>query len=161
MIKATIVGDDRVKAFLGTRFPAAQKAIYRTMTRLVLKLSRKIKEEKLTGQVLKNQSGRLRRSINPDVFESGTNIVGQVATNVEYASAHEYGFKGPVTIKEHLRMQVKAFGKAMKNPRKVVVKQHTANMNFPERSFMRTALEEMRPEIRAAFEGALAEVIKT
>jgi hypothetical protein len=31
---------------------------------------------------------------------------------------------------------------------------------IPERSFMRSALDEMRPEIRAEFEKALTEVVK-
>jgi hypothetical protein len=47
----------------------------------------------------------------------------------------------------------------MMGGKKVVVKSvHHPGSVFPERSFMRTALNEMRPEIRAAFQDAIDEV---
>ena len=164
MINATIVGDDRVRQFLESRSAEAQKKLSLPMGVLVVALARKIKEEKLSGQVLNSggpgRTGRLRRSISPDVTETSTGVTGKVSTNVEYASAHEYGFKGTVTVKEHLRMQVKAFGRPMRNPHKVIVRQHSANMNLPARSFMRTALDEMRPRILEEFKNAVAEVMR-
>jgi hypothetical protein len=42
-----------------------------------------------------------------------------VGTNVEYARPHEYGFNGTVTVKEHLRLVKKAFGKSLKTPKEV------------------------------------------
>lgn len=160
MIKGAVVGDDRVKQFIGTRFPVVEKALYRTMSRIVIKFARKVKEEKLSGQVLKNRTGRLRRSIAPNVYGSGTTIIGEVGTNVEYAAAHEYGFHGTVTVKEHLRMMTKAFGRLVRNPHKIKVSRHQAQRNLPERSFLRSVLEEMRPEIRQDLENALVEAVR-
>ena len=57
-------------------------------------------------------------------------------------------------------MMTQAFGRQIKNPRKIMVRAHMAHMNLPERSFMRSALDEMRPEIREAFTDAIAEVMK-
>lgn len=50
-----------------------------------------IKKNKLSGQVLKVRSGRLRSSITNRVFLSGKDLAGQVGTNVVYAKIHEIG----------------------------------------------------------------------
>jgi hypothetical protein len=53
--------------------------------------------EKLSGQVLKNRTGTLRRKINYEVRETPTGITGSVGVKLSYAAAHEYGFDGVVT----------------------------------------------------------------
>ena len=40
------------------------------------------------------------------------------------------------------------------------VRAHSRKVNLPERSFMRTALAEMEPEIREEFRDAIARVIR-
>lgn len=127
------------------------------MARLVIALSNKIKFEKLTGQVLRNRSGRLRDSISPRVTESGNTVVGEVGTNVAYASIHEYGGRTPAHDIFPRKGRALAF---MMGGKQVIVKSvHHPGSVFPERSFMRTALNEMEPQIRAEFENAISEVI--
>ena len=118
--------------------------------RLTLKLQRNIKRDKLTGQVLGVQTGTLRRSIDRVVRDGQDNIDGVVWTNVKYGLAHEYGFRGAVSVRTHLRQIKQAFGRSI-SPRAVNVNAHTRNVNMPERSFLRTALREMEQEIRSKF----------
>jgi phage gpG-like protein len=126
------------------------------MAKLVIKLTRKIKQEKLSGQVLKNRTGRLRGSINPKISQSETVIEGIVGTNKEYAPIHEYGGSF-IGARKHLmhppHLITRAHGER-------VMTGSPFGMKFPERSFMRTALSEMEPEIRAEFEKAVFGVIR-
>lgn len=125
--------------------PRAADALERSIVILVLKLKRYVAQRKLTGQVLKVRTGTLRRSImdGGKVLRNDQTVVGVVNTNVKYGALHEYG--GTVSVPEHLRLVREAFGKALKFPVWATVKTHS--VTYPERSFMRTALSEMKDEI--------------
>lgn len=156
MIDGYIVGDAEViRRFetIGTRLRDELRA---GVNRATIKLQTKVKQDKLSGQVLKVRTGRLRRSIQQDVFENGGQVVGVVSTNVKYAPVHEYGFAGVVTVRDHLRMQKKAFGKSI-SPREVEVRSHPRKVNLPERSFLRSSLREMESSgaIRVEFDAAV------
>lgn len=131
-----------------------QKEVKKSIGRLILKLLRKVKQDKLSGQVLNVRTGRLRRSINQRVTESDGRIVGLVGTNVEYAPPHELGFTGSVTVKEHMRLIKKAWGRSI-NPKRVEVKSHSRAVKFPVNSFLQSALREMQPEIMAELQDAV------
>lgn len=145
MIQAELIGDDRVTARLGRLGRDLSAANERAITALTIELLRKVKADKLSGQVLNVKTGRLRRSITQRITGGGTSKVeGVVGTIVKYGATHEFG--GPVTVKQHLRMQKLAWGKPMNPPREVTVRAHTVNL--PERSFLRSALADMQPRIR-------------
>lgn len=158
MIKAVIVGDpNKVPRYILNKFPQIQGAVRISMARLVLKLARKIKEEKLSGQVLRNKTGTLRRSISQSVSGTETTTEGKVSTNIEYARIHEFGGKtSPHVI---LPKRGKALAFNWKGQDVVFAKVNHPGSLIPERSFMRTALEEMRPEILQEFNNAIAEVV--
>lgn len=122
------------------------------MVRLLIGLSRKVKEDKLTGQVLKTRTGTLRRSIHDEIRGRGLNMVGVVGTNVVYAAPHEYGFDGVVTVREHLRQAKSGLAHT--------VRQHKRTMHLPVRSFLRSTLTEnaalIRTELLEAAGQALA-----
>lgn len=126
---------------------------------LSIALQGKVVNDKLSGQVLKRPTGTLARSIQWDVKDDGTSIVGIVGSGakeskpLKYAHIHEYGFNGVVNVREHLRNQVMAFGRTIE-PRQVTVRAHAMHMNMPERSFMRSALNDMRAEITAKIKEA-------
>lgn len=154
MVRLEIEGADATARMLRAVAPQVRTRLDAAIARLALRLVRDVKESKLSGQVLKNRTGRLRRSVNYRMTtETDTRIEATVGTNVEYARAHEYG--GTVTIKEHLRMQTQAWGRPMVTPRKVTVKQHEAK--FAERSFLRSALRELAPTIRQEIARAVEE----
>ncbi|KQD30754.1 MULTISPECIES: HK97 gp10 family phage protein [Acinetobacter calcoaceticus/baumannii complex] len=125
--------------------------VRQSIAKSTLKLLIKVKREKLNGQVLNKRTGRLGRSITQKLIELSNGVAGIVGTNVEYAPPHEYGFNGDVTVKAHLRMIKMAFGKSI-SPKQVSIKTHTRKVDLPEKSFLRSALEEMRKEIKQDLE---------
>jgi phage gpG-like protein len=158
MIRAVLIGSERVKERLDRVYSRAQVELLASMSRIVIALARKIKEEKLSGQVLKNRTGTLRRSITPSVNMGGSTIQGQVGTNVEYAAIHEYG--GTTPPHEIWPRHAKALAFMMRGRNVIVRSVHHPGSRIPEASFMRSSLEEMRPEIRAEFADAIAKVVK-
>lgn len=151
------VNETAVRARLMSMGPSIRAALRRAVTRESIALQRLVKE-KLSGPVLKNQTGRLRRSINYRVTETPDSITGTVGTNVVYARAHEFGLDRVVTVREHLRHITQAFGRPIP-PKDVLVRAHPMHMHLKERSFLRSSLAERAPAIResliAAVQGAV------
>jgi phage gpG-like protein len=143
--------DNRLRT-VGARMPASvnngvKREALRVLTRVKMKLS---------DDVLRVQTGRLRRSITAEFSETATSIEARVGTNVEYARVHELGFKGSVSVKvhivrEHQRKMTQAFGKTVEartvTVKEYVVKQHAKAMNMPARSFLLSSLTELQPSI--------------
>lgn len=156
MIRGYIFGQKETIAKLGKLNEKGKAALGMSVQRLTLKLLAKVKSEKLTGQVLNVRTGRLRRSINQRVERNSQGIFGKVGTPVKYGRAHELG--ETVTVKAHLRTIKQAWGKKLRQPKVVQVREHT--VKYPERSFLRSALREMEPGIRAEMRRALIEGMK-
>lgn len=155
MIVGQIIGDRAVIAHLEGAPEKVMGNVRSEVRRLVMRLLAKVKSDKLSGQVLRNQSGTLRRSINQRVSGDTTTSIGSVGTNMSYAAAHEFGFKGAVPVKAHLRMVKVAWGKPVKHPAKHMWGPFSRQVNLPERSFLRSALREMTPEIQAGLKAAV------
>lgn len=147
MVKYHVDGDAKLTA----KADQINEDVRQSIVRSTLKLLIKVKREKLNGQVLNKRTGRLGRSITQKIIDLSNGVTGIVGTNVEYAAAHEYGFNEEVTVKAHLRMIKMAFGKSI-TPKQVSIKSHTRKVNLPEKSFLRSALEEMRKEIKEDLE---------
>lgn len=154
MIKAEVV-HSKVTSVSGLTSKLHAR-LYTAIVRLSIELQAYIKGSKLSGQVLRNRTGTLRRSINWRVVDTPTSIRGYVGTNVKYAKPHEYGFQGPVQVKEHLRTIKQAWGKPISETT-FPVRSHTRQVNIPERSFLRSALRDKRDHIIAKLEKALYE----
>ena len=128
---------------------------------LALMLEGKIKSDKLSGQVLKVRNDNLRSSIGSKVVDDGNRIVGSAfsSVDVKYAAIHEFGGIIQHPGSDKLQAWTNAAGK------KIVVhgtKPHAIPM--PERSFMRSALADMRQTIidelrMTAIEAALETVV--
>jgi phage gpG-like protein len=82
--------------------------------------------EKRKVRAILIDSGRLRRSIRKVVVTSNFVIIG---TNVPYAQAHNDGFRGEVTVKQHRRDN-------RARPGYHLVRSHTKNINLPRRRFI-------------------------
>lgn len=149
MILLNLIGDNAWVARLRQIPLSSEKALQNSLFRLVLRLQRTIQSEKLSGQVLKVKTGTLRRSItNQLIVEPAIAITGLVSTNVTYGRLHEYGFHGALSVKAHARQIKYAWGKPLKHEFKAMVKAHTRNVNYPARSFLRSALYAMKDEVR-------------
>lgn len=161
MIRFEIIGDRETVDRLSRVHGQVQRNVEATIGRLTLRLLTRVKSDKLSGQVLNTRTGRLRRSINRRLEGSGTtSIAGYVGTNVEYARRHELGFHGTETVREHLRLIKQAWGKPLASPKQVRVQPHSRQVDYPARSFLRTALREMDAEITAALKRATNQGIK-
>lgn len=144
MIRGELVGDKAVIRSLEEQRLRVVSGVEKVVMRLTLKLLRRVKL-KLSDDVLHVRSGRLRRSINAQFVGSGAKTQGEVGTNLPYGRVHEYGLT--VTVEEHMRLVKKAWGRSLKTPVQATVRQHEAR--YPERSFLRSALREMGPEIKS------------
>jgi phage gpG-like protein len=157
MIDASLLGGEELAKKIEALAPDLQANLYTSIARLTMTLLRNVKADKLSGQALNVRTGRLRRSINQTMEGQGTdNVSGTVGTNVSYGRAHEFGFSGSVTVKASLRTIKQAFGRSI-TPMTINVAAHSRKVNIPERSFLRSALAELEPEINESVKDAILE----
>lgn len=109
---------------------------------------------KLSGPVLKNQTGTLRRSIHQRLVETQEAIKGLIGsfagyTNPKggeqaagYARIHEFG--GTFNVPDYVRRVNIVFGGEVK-PFMQVVKSH--KVTYPERSFLRSSLKDEKKNV--------------
>lgn len=153
MIRVTIIGDEAVIQHLN-EVPARVLGLVRQAVESeAINLVRHVKEKKLTGQILKNRTGTLRRRVNYALTIADKGLTATVGTNLVYAGIHEYG--GTVTVRAHTRRMTKAWGRALKHPRQVSVRAHTAT--YPERSYLRSSLRENEARIKANIAAAVGQ----
>jgi len=156
MIRGELTGDKLVVQSLRQKVPAITQRVERALERLTLMLLERVKL-KLSDDVLRVRTGRLRRSVTYVMRGKGTNeYEGIVGTNVSYGKTHELGFQGTANIKEHLRMVKQAWGKSIE-PKQVVVRAHTRQVNLPSRSFLRSALKDMEGSVASTITEAVKE----
>jgi len=160
MLSIEIVGDEALQKRFANMPTEVRKALKNKITALTLKLEAHVKNDKLSGQVLKVQSGALRRSITSEVVDNGVNITGRVysAGDVKYAAIHEFG--GKTAAHEILPTKAKAlhfmmggkdvFAKRVNHPGSVI----------PMRSYLRSALADMRVEIATQMEQAVRQAVR-
>lgn len=159
MISAALIGDKEVMARMRGLDPQAHAALLRVIVRLSIMLQARIKSDKLSGQVLHRRTGTLSRSINRKIEDTPTSIVASVGTNVRYAAIHEFGFNGTEQVKAHLRTIHQAFGRPIAETT-VQVSAHARHMVMPKRSFLRSALEDLRAHIHEEMAAALTSAVK-
>jgi hypothetical protein len=158
VITARLVGDGAMLAWLRSTPDIAASGLADAITKLGIDLQRRIQDDKLTGQILAARSGSLKSSIDLQIDESAEGISATVVSDSEYPHAHEYGFAGTVDIRANLRRITEAFGRPISG-KTINVRSYRRQMELPERSFMRSALEDMDPAIRDEVEAALREAL--
>lgn len=147
MLSISITGRESTRERLQGVPEQVHQAIRAKVYTLTLLLEAHIKLNKLSGQVLKTQSGRLKRSIQSSVIDDGEIIRGRVFStgDVPYAGIHEFGGR----TSPHLISPVKAQALAFMYSGKLVfakLVRHPGSV-MPERSFMRSGLQDMRDQI--------------
>lgn len=152
-IKAAITGFEAI----ADRSSKAGETLAKFMRKAVEKMALKVlvtSKEKLSGSVLNVRTGTLRRSISMKIQESKGSITATVGTTLRYGAVHEYGYSGPQQVGEHMRKVSQAFGRPLTKPTLAKVRAHVRQVKFPERSFLRTSLEENAQEIQITIEEA-------
>ena len=164
MITAVLVGDRDLIARLNAMQPALQANLGRAMTRLWLAMIRKVQAEKLSGQVLKVRTGSLRSSISGGqgvsrIEQSASSITAIVGTNIKYAGIHEFGGTQPARTIVPVKARALAFD--WKGQQRFYRRVQRPAVKYPERSFLRSSLRDMEPQIRAELEAAVRSTVKT
>jgi phage gpG-like protein len=175
-LDVVIRGEREVAATIEGFADRLQARLVRTMTRLGVELQRKVKSEKLSGQVLKNRTGHLRASITAQTTPTDAGVTTEVGIfqgpTLVYGRVHEFGFTGTVNVREHVRQSArgaraalrKAARKAPNDPylaaapsARHTVRAHTRQVDFPARSFLRTAFAEFSDTIVTVIAADVAE----
>jgi phage gpG-like protein len=151
MIRAFVTGDKEVIAKLTSMPAIIANALQQEVATQTYRLQQHVQQNKLSGQVLKRRTGRLRASINTKVEREGNRIIGSVGTNVIYAAVHEFGFHGTVNVSSFTR----TINGVTQN-----VSAHTRQMNMPQRSFLRSSLNDLKDQIQAGLVAAVNRAIK-
>jgi len=83
------------------------------------------------------KTGTLFNSIKYELQKDGIEIGSY---SVPYAAIHEFGYRGPMNIREHKRLQTKVWGRPV-NPKFVNVREHVRQVNIRKRPYLYPALK--------------------
>ena len=155
MIRAEIIGDEAVIASLGAIPDRVTGLVRAAVEAEAIALTAYVKEQKLSGQVLRNITGTLRRRTN---YAMTGDLSASVGTNLVYAAIHEYGGQTRAHIIEAKNAKALAFQMGGDTIIRKLV--HHPGSRMPERSFLRSSLRESRDRILAAIQAAVAEGTK-
>jgi hypothetical protein len=117
--------------------------------------------ENLSGKVLNSKSGALIEALVSGVEKIGSGLIGFVAVESTdqkvqaYAMAHEYGGKGSYEIVPVNKRVLRFVGKNGD----IIFVPYVYHPPMPERSYLRSALAEMAPEIEAALRDAIRDAL--
>lgn len=119
-------------------------------------LKRYIKEQKLSGQVLKNRTGNLRNAVFNRVESDSNSVTGHVFVDktAPYGAYQEYG----ASIPERVPRKAKALHWIGADGRDVFAKRARA-FQLKARPFMGPSLEEKRDDIVNALRRAVAKTL--
>lgn len=184
-IKGSIIGAEVFQMKLLNITSRTRQNVKDEVTRLALILLTKVKEEKLSGQVLNVQSGRLRRSVRAKrARDDGDSISASVGTSLGYAAIHEFGG----TTRPHLILPKNAMAlllgnmtedvktksglyRRSKKMKEAITKRiesgslwfsksvNHPGSKMPMRSFLRSSLEEMRQTIQDRLNYAVRKLV--
>jgi len=133
-----------------------RRSIFIAVTKLSIEIQSSVKEDKLTGQVLHNVTGTLRRSIARKVTQTDTGVYAVIGTRLNYGIGWELGFDrkigagargGPRTLLGLARERY-----IMKHPPGV--------KHEPARPFLKPTLEEFAPKIKEDIRKAAIEALR-
>ena len=158
MIEGAVTGGDAVILRLENLSGNLRQAVADALKREWFRIQAAVVTEKLSGDPLHRRTGVLASSINvggadtaTEFVDEPTEIIGRIGTKVRYGFIHEYG--GTFTIPAHERRVEARLGGAGTT----TVRAHTAT--FPERSFLRSTLQEQKPAVLEAIRAAVTRAL--
>lgn len=116
-------------------------------------------QQKLSGGVLNQKSGALAGSIVATIDDASDGVAVTIATSpdIKYAAIHEYG--GVIPPHEIVPDKAKALAFVLGGKRVFVKRVNLPAITMPERSYMRSSLEEMAGEISREFTGEIIQAL--
>lgn len=160
MLKIEIIGDDEVARKFQNLPAKIRQALRAKIFALTLSLEAHIKLNKLSGQVLKTVSGRLKRSIQSEVIDRIDIITGTVFSSgdVPYNAIHEFGGRTPPS--EIIPVKAQALRFMFHGKLTFAKRVHHPGSVMPERSFMRSGLSDMKEKIVSELTTTVREAAK-
>ncbi len=158
MIEVQVLGVEAIRAKIRRTTPSVIRQLLIGMERACIILQQYVKFQKLSGGVLKNRTGTLRRSINYKVKQDGEQVVGTVGTNVSYGRVHELGLTIPAHVVEAVRGKALAFNWRGKPAFYKRVKIPAVTM--PKRSFLASSMQEQKSKLFGILQEAAAKGLK-
>jgi phage gpG-like protein len=157
MFALELDGLEETRARLDGYPTALQAALSAKATELAAALADLVKNDKLSGTVLNARSGALGDSITANVTAEGDGILASVGSegDMKYAAIQEYGGKTGAHEILPAKGDVLAFisGDGQQFARRV---EHPGSV-IPERSYLRSSLDDMKDEIVDGLADAAAE----
>jgi phage gpG-like protein len=143
---------DALRERVSTRF-ATEKMRF-AAHRIGLLLSSNMKSA--NRRVLRMPTGTLNRSLNYRLLETGEGemTIEAGSYGVPYAAVHEFGYRGVVSIRAHIRHGNKAFGRTVK-PFAANASQHSRRMNMPARPYISVGFDNSKARIVDILRGLL------
>jgi phage gpG-like protein len=140
---------------LRASFDTKSKRVHDELIRETDLLESKIKGDALSGQVLHVISGDLRRSIFSGIEDSTDFVQGFAAQSgdVKYGAIHEFG--GTIHIPEIVPVKAKALHWIHEGKDVFARRARAHDITMPERSFMRSTLKAMEPQIVSGLKAAV------
>lgn len=147
MLSVVVTGTAEAEERIRSLPPEMHQALLGKIMGLSIRLQRYIVTEKLSGQVLNTITGRLKRSVQERTVDDGSLIFSEVYTDgsAPYDKIQEYGGQtGPHDIVA-TKAQALSF---LRDGKRVFYKRvHHPGSKIPERSYMRSGLDDMRETI--------------
>ena len=160
MFGLTLDGLGEASARLEAYPPALTAALNAKATELAAALVDLVQNDKLSGAVLNVRSGALRNSIVASISADADDVVASVDStgDVKYAAIQEYGGKTSAHEILPVKAQALAFvaGGAQRFARRV---EHPGSL-IPERSYLRSSLDDMRDDILDPLADAAADALE-
>jgi hypothetical protein len=156
MLNVTVIGDREVIQRFANLPERAHGALVAEVTTLALELQAHVVQDKLQGQVLNHITGRLQSSIQHDVQVSGTTVTGRVYANTStapYAGAQEFG----ATIPDRYPVNAKALHFFVGADE--VFAKFARGFTLPERSYLRSSLEDYKERIISGMTNAVKQAM--
>jgi phage gpG-like protein len=157
MISASISGLDTLTARLEALPQTLAERLAQEVERLGGVLRDRV-ERNLSGAVLQQRSGRLAGSIAVNVERVGLGVSASVTSDAPYAAIREYG--GTIPAHTILPQSARALAFPWRGQQRFFKRVQLPAVTMPERSFMRSALDETAPEIQAAIQIAALEAVQ-
>jgi hypothetical protein len=146
---------------LAAKATRLQEVLYTRVQILTLMLSSKVVAN-LSNQVLHVRTGVLRGSVNANAITHGSKITGTIQSSAGpafYGRFHEFGVPHAWEVIA-TKSRASRFQMSVRENAKAVFSRSVVHPPLPERSFMRSTLDENRAEIIQELRRAVADVLR-
>lgn len=160
MIKVE-VDDTKVRVWLDKMPQNIHVKLRQAVDKLTILMQNYVRRDKLSGQVLNFHTHHLQQSIQRDIEDSPSRVMGVVFNNktlAPYGAIHEFG--GVIPGHEIIATKAKALAFLWNGKQMFLKRVMIPDVTMPERSFLRSSLSDNQILIREELTAAVADGMK-